>query len=60
MDQTGPFEIGIVATFTCNTGFSLNGVPATLTCADDDEAYNVGTWGGSEPACAGKFYINDR
>ena len=60
VDQTGPFAIGTVATFSCNAGYSLNGALATLTCADDDGADNIGTWGGSEPACAGKFYINGR
>ena len=54
VDQTGPFAIGTVATFTCNTGFTLNGALMTLTCADDDGADDVGTWGGTEPACSGR------
>ena len=57
VDQTGPFAIGTVATFMCNTGFSLNGALATLTCADDDEADDIGTWGGTEPACSGRYML---
>ena len=60
MDQTGPFAIGTVATFTCNAGFSLNGASATLTCADGDREDNVGTWGGTEPACVGKLMAGNR
>ena len=58
VDQTGPFAIGTVATFTCNTGFALNGALMTLTCADDDGADDVGTWGGTEPACSGRCMLN--
>ena len=57
VDQTGPFAIGTVATFMCNTDFSLNGASATLTCADDDGADNIGTWGGTEPACPGRSML---
>ena len=44
-DMTSPYEIGTVATFTCNAGFSLDGAADTLTCADDDQLDTVGTWG---------------
>ena len=54
-DMTPEFEIGTVATFTCNAGFSLNDAVAMLTCADDDQMDNVGTWGGTEPNCLRKF-----
>ena len=50
-DMTSPYEIGTVATFTCNAGFSLDGAADTLTCADDDQLDTVGTWGGTEPTC---------
>ena len=50
-DMTSPYEIGTVATFTCNAGFSLNGAVDMLTCADDDQLDTVGTWGGTEPPC---------
>ena len=54
-DMSSPFDIGTVATFSCDTGFSLNGTIATFTCADDDQADTIGTWGGTEPSCLGKF-----
>ena len=50
-DMTSPYEIGTVATFTCDAGFSLDRAPDTLTCADDDQVDTVGTWGGTEPTC---------
>ena len=53
-DSSSPFEIGTVATLSCDAGFSLNGSTATLTCADDDQADITGTWGGTEPICLGK------
>ena len=54
-DTTPEFEIGTVAIFTCNAGFSLNGTLGVLTCVDDDQLDNVGTWGGTEPTCQRKF-----
>ena len=51
MDMTSPYEIGTVATFTCDAGFSLGRAPDTLTCAEDDQVDTVGTWGGTEPTC---------
>ena len=53
-DMTAEFEIGTVATFTCDAGFSLNGAAAMLTCTDDDQMDDVGTWGGIEPTCLRK------
>ena len=53
-DMTEPFSIGTVATFTCNDDYTLNSAIATLTCADDNQADTLGTWGGSEPSCLGK------
>ena len=53
-DMTEPFSIGTVATFTCDDDYTLNGATATLTCADDNQADTLGTWGGSEPTCLGK------
>ena len=57
-DMSSPFEIGTVATFSCDAGFSLNGTTATLTCADDDQADTIGTWGGTEPSCLGKSLLS--
>ena len=56
MDMTSPYEIGTVATFTCNAGFSLDGANM-LTCADDDQLDTVGTWGGTEPTCERKIFF---
>ena len=53
-DMTEPFSIGTVATFTCDDDYTLNGATATLTCADDNQADTLGTWGGTEPSCLGK------
>ena len=49
-----PFDIGTVATFSCNAGFSLNGSTAILNCTDDDQADTIGTWNGMEPSCLSK------
>ena len=58
-DMTSPYEIGTVATFTCNAGFSLDGAADTLTCADDDQLDTVGTWGGTEPTCE-RMYMSKK
>ncbi len=39
--------VGTVATYTCNTGYTLNG-GTTRTCGSD------GVWSGSAPTCQGK------
>ena len=57
-DMTEPFSIGTVATFTCDDDYTLNGATATLTCADDNQADTLGTWGGSEPSCLGKSDVH--
>ena len=53
-DILTPFDIGTVATFSCNAGFSLNGSTAILNCTDDDQADTIGTWNGMEPSCLSK------
>ena len=55
-DLSSRFDIGTVATFSCDAGFSLNGTTTTLTCADDDQADTIGTWRGTEPSCLGKSF----
>ena len=49
-DTTSEFEIGTVATHTCNTGFALVG-GVTRTCMGDDQADIIGVWSGSAPTC---------
>ena len=40
--------VGTVATYTCDTGYTLNG-NTTRTCGSD------GMWSGSAPTCQGKW-----
>ena len=47
-DTTSPHDFGTVATFTCNTGFSLSG-DSTRICGSG------GVWSGSSPVCIGKL-----
>ena len=54
-DTTSDFEIGTVATHSCNTGFALVG-DTTRTCMDDDQADIVGVWSGSAPTCERKDF----
>ena len=39
--------VNTVATYTCNTGYTLNGSSTTRTCGSD------GVWSGSDPTCEG-------
>ena len=55
-DTTPEFEIGTVATHTCNAGFALVGF-MTRTCMDDDQADIVGVWSGSAPTCERNYYL---
>ena len=50
--STFPHNFGTVATFTCNTGFSLSG-DSTRTCGGDGSSQN-GVWSGSSPVCVGE------
>ncbi len=40
--------VGTVATYTCNTGYTLNG-DTTRVCVSG------GNWNGSAPTCEGEF-----
>ena len=55
-NTTSKFEIGTVATHTCNTAFALVG-SMTRTCTDDDQADIVGVWSGMPPTCECKDYL---
>ena len=52
-DTTAPHNFGTVATFSCNTGFSLSG-GSTRTCGGDGSSQN-GVWSGSSPVCVGEL-----
>ena len=56
VDTTAEFEIGTIATHTCNADFALVG-SLTRTCMDDDQADNVGVWSGSAPTCQRKLFL---
>ncbi len=47
----GTRPVGTVATYTCNTGHTVNG-DTTRTCGSD------GVWSGSDPTCQGKEYTS--
>ena len=53
-DTMANFEIGTVATHSCDVGFILLG-SVTRTCMDDDGIDNIGVWSDSTPICAGRF-----
>ena len=52
-DTMANFELGTVATHSCDNGFSLQG-PVVRTCMDDDGMDTVGVWNGTAPTCARK------
>ena len=52
-DTTPQFEIGTVATHSCNAGYALVG-DMTRTCEDDDQADIVSVWSGTAPTCERK------
>ena len=49
--STDSRPVDTVATFTCNTGYTLNG-GSTRTCGSD------GVWSGSVPVCQSKEWLN--
>ena len=49
-DTSPEFEIGTVATHSCDAGFALVG-GMTRTCMDDDQTDIIGVWSGSAPTC---------
>ena len=44
--------VGTLATYICNTGYSLMGLP-TQQCIEDDQSGPVGVWNGAAPTCEG-------
>ena len=55
-DTTPQFEIGTVATHSCNAGYTLVG-DMIRTCEDDDQADIVGVWSGTAPTCERKQIV---
>ncbi len=47
-----PYEYGVEARYTCNTGFGLSGL-ATRTCRGDGSSL-TGFWSGSDSTCERK------
>ena len=57
-DITPEFEIGTVATHSCDAGFALVG-GMTRTCLGDNQVDIIGVWSGSAPTCErNHFKIN--
>ncbi len=55
-DNTPDYDIGTLATYTCDEGFAF---ASSLTiqlrnCNDDDGMDAIGVWGGSAPTCVRK------
>ena len=50
-NMTSPFDIGTVATYSCNAGFHLSG-SFTRTCVTSG---TLGVWTGTAPLCLGKY-----
>ena len=55
-DNTPDYDIGTLATYTCDEGFAF---ASALTiqlrnCNDDDGMDAIGVWGGSAPTCVRK------
>lgn len=55
VDTAAEFEIGTIATHSCNVGFVLVG-DMTQTCEDDDQADTVGAWSGTPRTCDRKNF----
>lgn len=51
------FNVGTVATHSCDVGFSLVG-DTTRTCMDDPESEFLGMWSGNAPSCERKTAYN--
>ncbi len=56
LDTSEPYDVGTVATYSCNTdiGYGLTG-STTRTCVDGDRLTIVGLWNGVSPTCDCEF-----
>ena len=60
-DNVANYELGTVATYSCNAGFILDlslGGTMTRTCVDDGDGDAEGIFDGQAPICVGKFKQN--
>ncbi len=58
-DTTSPFDLGTVATYSCDNGLFLSG-SESRTCEGDGSSI-TGMWSGTAPICSGVcIYINTR
>ncbi len=55
-DTIEPYDVGTVATYSCNInfGYGLTG-SSTRTCVDGDRLTIVGVWNGVSPTCDCEF-----
>ncbi len=53
-DVTPDYDLGTEATYTCDTGFYLEG-NEVRTCMDGDGMNATEVWSGQEPSCVCKF-----
>ena len=51
---TSPFEVGTIATYICNLGYSLMGGDSARTC-EGDGTQEYGMWSGLAPECVGEY-----
>ena len=54
-DDLAPFDFETVATYSCDTGFELNGGDVTRMCGGDGTSPD-GFFTGSAPTCVGKLF----
>ena len=54
-DTLAPFNYGTVATFSCVTGFGLDG-ESTRRCDGNESSVN-GIWSGSNPVCNRELFF---
>ena len=53
-DVTPDYDLGTEATYTCETGFHLEGNEVRV-CMDDDGMNAIGVWSDQEPSCVCKL-----
>ena len=55
-NETERFAIGVVAQYSCASGYSLIG-SFNRTCIEDDEIDIEGVWSGEDPTCLGNAVV---